>query len=98
MNTTSNQFYYSQDHTPEGFVKGDKDTFNFGRAIEHLIAGRGVSRDGWNGLGQVLVMKKGDPVCGRLPQIDLKTGRVIVCWNPTATDLFARDWRLTEDV
>ena len=80
---------------------------NLGEALEHLKAGKRVSREGWNGKGMWLVLVKpsanahnyGDVaatfVWGLrvLPWIGMKTADAcFVPWLASQTDLLAEDW------
>ena len=42
----------------------EKETFNFGKALELLKEGKKVQRKGWNGKGMFLTLQKGSTVKG----------------------------------
>ena len=69
---------------------------NFSRALEEMKAGFRLAREGWNGKGMWVAMwspsPNGEPV--DVPFLIMSTAQgTTVPWTPSATDLFAEDWR-----
>jgi hypothetical protein len=67
---------------------------SFGKAIEHLKAGRFVARAGWNGKGMWLGLQVPDAHSKMgLPYIYMSTvtGQ-LVPWLASQTDVLADDW------
>lgn len=83
-----------------------KEKFGFGRVITEAKAGRESCRQGWNGKGLKVGMKK--PENGSdmtLPYLYLKYPpdakvkeyqNCCVPWFPSVTDLLAEDWMLAD--
>lgn len=69
---------------------------SLGWAIEHLEAGKRVTRCGWNGPGQYLELQMPDPLSKMtLPYVYIRTVQGdLVPWICSQTDLLARDWRV----
>ena len=77
---------------------------NFGEALEALLNGKMVQREGWNGKGMFLRLvhaHDGDP--SRIPTwpvrsyIELKDATDwLVPWLASQTDILARDWKIYE--
>lgn len=62
---------------------------NFSNALNGIMAGHRVAREGWEGV--YLVKVDSDP-----PLINMVTesGEMETVWSPTLTDLLAEDWEL----
>ena len=69
-------------------------TFNFGAAIDTMKKGGRVSRVGWNGPGQHLVLQVPDEHSKMtLPYIYIKTVQGdLVPWLASQTDMLVDDW------
>lgn len=70
--------------------------FGFGSAIEHLRAGRRVTREGWNGKDQYIEMQTPDENSKMtLPYIYIKTVQGdLVPWLASQTDILETDWEI----
>jgi hypothetical protein len=72
--------------------------FGFGRALEVLKAGDAVTREGWNGKGQHLMLQVPDSNSKMsLPYIYITTVQGDrVPWLASQTDLLATDWTMVD--
>jgi len=68
--------------------------FDFGQAIKLLKAGKKVSRIGWNGLGQWLMLQVPDEHSKmKCPYIYISpVGGDLVPWLPSQSDILSDDW------
>jgi hypothetical protein len=71
-----------------------RETFDFGKAVEALKAGKRVHRAGWNGKGMYLELQVPDQHSKMtLPYIYMKTVQGdLVPWLASQTDVLAEDW------
>lgn len=67
---------------------------DFGKALEHLNAGRRMSRRGWNGKGMWIAVQKPDEHSKMTaPYFYMKTmSEQLVPWVASNTDLLSADW------
>lgn len=72
------------------------ETFDFGQALKFLKSGRPVTREGWNGNGQFLLLQTPDENSKmNLPYIYITTVQAKrVPWIASQTDLLSNDWAL----
>ena len=68
---------------------------DFGHALDALRAGRCVTRDGWNGVGQHIALQVPDEHSKmRKPYLYISpVDGEFVPWLASQTDLLAEDWR-----
>lgn len=68
--------------------------FDFGEALKRLKDGRAVTRAGWNGPGQLLILQRPDEHSKMtLPYIYITTVQGNrVPWLASQTDMLADDW------
>ena len=72
----------------------------FSDALVHLLAGREVSRLGWNGNGMYLQVQRPDKFSKMThPYLvmfipDCPEGGRLLPWQPAQVDLFSEDWRI----
>lgn len=73
---------------------------SFGYALHALKGGQAVTRDGWNGHGQYLLLQVPDAHSKmRKPYIYITpVGGEPVPWVASQTDLLAEDWKLATQV
>lgn len=69
---------------------------DFAFALDQLRAGLAVTRKGWNGRGQYLLLQEpGDDSLMTLPYIYIRTvSGDRVPWLASQTDLLAEDWEV----
>lgn len=69
---------------------------NFGEALEQLKLGHTVSRRGWNGKGQFIMLQRPNELSKMtLPYIYIVTvSGDLVPWLASQTDLLAEDWEV----
>lgn len=68
--------------------------FDFGEALKRLKAGKKVSRDGWNGPGQYIMLQNPDAHSSNtLPYLWIHTAQDHrVPWLASQTDMLCDDW------
>lgn len=80
-------------------------TFNFGKALDALKAGKNVRRQGWNGTGIFLSLQVPDKHSKMtqpyvyidtlgLQTLNPKAPKGRVPWLPSQTDILADDWEV----
>lgn len=71
-------------------------TFDFGRALRHLKAGKKVARGGWNGKGMWIALQVPDEHSTmNRPYICMRpVDGQLVPWVASQTDMLADDWVL----
>jgi hypothetical protein len=88
----------------------DQETFNFGKALDHLEDSKRVARIGWNGKEMYLLLVDGGEWEVSSDQMDerendlettgfilLKTAQgKLVPWVPSQDDILAGDWFVVE--
>jgi hypothetical protein len=81
---------------PHGLKGYIMESFDFGRALEHLRLGKRVARGGWNGKDMWLALQRPDANSKMLrPYIFIRpVDGQLVPWVASQTDLLADDWYL----
>ena len=76
-----------------------EEIFDIGWAVNHLLAGKRVSRRGWNGKNMWLHLQVPDDLSKMtLPYIYMKTAQCdLVPWLASQTDILARDYFVYTD-
>lgn len=71
---------------------------NFGQALEAVKSGKKISRSGWNGKGQYVMIQLPDENSKMtLPYLYISTvWGDLVPWLSSQTDILADDWIITE--
>lgn len=75
---------------------------DFGEAIRAMKEGHKVAREGWNGKGMYILIRKPDNEYYHgmkvLPSLCMKTAdnKVVIGWLASQTDILAEDWIVTE--
>lgn len=84
----------------------DKETFNFGKALEQLKEGKKLCRDGWNGKGQYIelataisyknasgeIINCNHDAIGNKAIAFVGTSGVQMGWLASQSDMLADDW------
>lgn len=73
----------------------DPQNLNFGQALEALLAGEHLTREGWNGPHYIALQKPDEHSANRQPYIYIVPHGDLtlrIPWTASQADIFANDW------